>query len=110
VQPALVAVVHTRVWGAIVGRRPYCAGVQLLQQCAMAVGSRCVCCGAVLLVSWYYVRLPQPGAAAVAGTAMCAVLVQGYVAVPLQQLDGGLCAPEQFVHLTCVLHWRHAVC
>jgi hypothetical protein len=50
------------------------------------------------------------GAAAVAGTAMCAVLVQGYVAVPLQQLDGGLCAPEQFVHLTCVLHWRHAVC
>lgn len=50
------------------------------------------------------------GAAAVAGTAMCAVVVQGYVAVLLQQLDGGLCAAEQFVHLTCVVHWRHAVC
>lgn len=50
VQPALVAVVHTRVWGAIVGRRPYCADVQLLQQCAMAVGSIGVC--VVVLCYW----------------------------------------------------------
>lgn len=118
VQPALAAVVHTRVWGAIVGRRPYCAGVQLLQQCAMAVGSRCVCCGAVLLVSWYYIRLPQPGAmSSYVSTGHIAVAVWlrvcGWRGVYVRVLQGCCCqlqCCEQQHLLSCYVDKCMCVC